>query len=203
MTIKLNMFLVLVVLSNTCTAYFRNCNKFSNANSCIDDGYCAWCNVSISKDDDDDITSGSSFRNVSYNYQCIENYICNSHYNELDCILPKKNLNCTFFTTFYYLVVCLVYISSVLSLIEFIRLYIYSNTLNKRHSNFVGAIVFLLVTIPTVILWLTSFVNFTYYLFCLTILTILLWCCTNTKKMLKPNTSIINTNANYQTLNNE
>ena len=196
MNVNMNILtLFLFIIPNVDGLFGYNCNDFYIENECLNYGYCAWCNLSIPENDD-------HFYNIhNSSYNCIDMYVCQE--NQLldsGCKLSNNYTSCGFYTFLYYSCIILIYISSVLSILEFLRINIYNSIQNKKQTYTILCIILLLITIPTIILWSIELSGFLYYLASLICINIVLWCCIGSKHLYNYNR--INNNTEYTYLIN-
>jgi hypothetical protein len=148
----------------------NSCN-YNSLDSCLDNFFCSWCNVSKLVNN-----------TVYYVEQCnYNNYICSNNFTESSMCVYQKNYNysCNFYETLVFFLIAFVLVTSTYSIS-----YSLTRSFSKENHNRscgVVIIILLLINIPAFILWTTYSNYFGFYMLCLIFISFIA-CCTNSTK---------------------
>jgi hypothetical protein len=148
--------------------------EFNQINSCLNNYYCSWCNVSY-------ITNGT----YVYEEKCKIADVCENNFNSSSLCLYNKHYEsvCDFYSLLINVLILFVLFGSTYSILYSIITSLSEENTSKKipYSIIIG----FLINIPAIILWFTRSQYFILYIFSLIIISFLLCITGGTKKYIQ------------------
>jgi hypothetical protein len=148
--------------------------EFNQKNSCLNNYYCSWCNVSY-------ITNGT----YVYEEKCKIADVCENNFNSSSLCLYNKHYEgvCNFYSLLINVLILFVLFGSTYSILYSIITSLSYENKSKQMSY--SIIIGFLINIPAFILWFTNSHYFIFYVFFLILISFLLGITGGTKKYIE------------------
>ena len=147
----LKLFILLNLINLSLSDFIGYCENIFDMNTCIENIYCAWCNV-------------TNYHNNTYitEESCIFKNTCLKEYNNnTDCIInPNKDQICNFTISAINLLLIIVYVAIAYTLIMTSKKF-YNPEEHPKYACFIDFLLTCFVFVPSFTLW---FSNSSYYL---------------------------------------